>query len=81
VGARGHHGQAGREQRGGADAGDDLAGPQHRHASASRRRWSRRQQRDRLAEREHERAAGQQPLAAEQVAEHPEGQLEQAHRD
>jgi hypothetical protein len=57
-----------REQRGRADACDELA-EVHLHDAGRRAR-------DELAHEQDQRAADQQLLAAEEVAEHAEGELE-----
>jgi hypothetical protein len=80
VRGRGDHGEASREQRSRTDSGDDLPDQQHQHPGSGRRPGTRRQDRDHLAHGEQERAANEQPLTAEQVTEHTEGQLKQADR-
>jgi hypothetical protein len=72
AGSGGEHGQGGGEERGGAQPGQSLADPQLVHPRSGGGH--------RLADRHQHRSTDQQPLAAEQVAEHAEGQFKHGDR-
>ncbi len=75
VRACGEHRDRRREDRSRAEPSDDLTGEQHPDVRG------RREEAEQATDHDQGRAGGQQPLAAEQVPDHAEGELEQGHRD
>ncbi len=81
VRAGGDHGKRRREDRGGTDASDDLAQPQHQHPGPGRTAGSRGEDREELPEGEQDGSPDQEALAPEQVTHDPEGEFEERDRD
>lgn len=79
--AGGDHGEGGGKHGAATDPDQRLPGHQHGDARPGRGPRARGQHRHDLAERDQPRADDQQTLATVQVAQHPEGQLEDGDRE
>jgi hypothetical protein len=80
VGAGGDHGEAGRKEYGRPDAGERLAGPEQGDGAGVRGAGRRGEDAEGFADGHQQAAADQQAFAAEDVAEHAEGEFEQGDR-